>query len=144
MISGNKFKVTPIVTIKRFRVISHVIFSPSPATTMLLVRGVPLLLICLWILTTTNAVLLRFFGLEVQYIEESGLGPVPAGTQTWWLESVRALLQVRTDDSIEETVILRMHALIWTSPGDAQRLLELLVRLVVYAFFLIGEGKFPF
>jgi hypothetical protein len=69
---------------------------------MWLVRRLPLLFLCLWTLTTTNTVLLRFFGLKVQYVEESGLDVVSVQTENRWLESVRRILQVREAETIEE------------------------------------------
>jgi hypothetical protein len=101
---------------------------------MLLARGIPLLLFCLWLLATTNAVLLRFFGLEVQYVEESGLDVVSVQTETRWLDTLRRTLQVGEDETIEEALVLRLHDRLWTSSTDANLLLDLLVSTVGYTF----------
>jgi hypothetical protein len=111
-----------------------VIFSSSPANTMLLIRGIPLLLFCLWMLAVTNAALLRFFGLEVQYVEESGLGPVTVQTETRWLDSTRLILQVGEDESVEEALVVQLHNRLWTYTADVNLLLDLLVSTVAYTF----------
>jgi hypothetical protein len=101
---------------------------------MLLIHRIPLLLLCLWVLTTTNAVLLCFFGLEVQYVEESGLDIVSVQMETRWIDSLRHPLQVGDDETVEEAFVLRLHDRLWTSSSDANLLLDLLVCTVVYTF----------
>jgi hypothetical protein len=101
---------------------------------MLLARGIPFLILCLWTLAVTNAALLCFFGLEVQYVEESGLGPVTVQTETRWLDSTRLLLQVGEDESVEEALVIWLHNQLWTSITDANVLLDLLVSTVAYTF----------